>query len=292
MRLSGIISTVAGGGKTYPGDGALATTINFCGEIGSLSGLGADASGNLYIAACWVQKVTPDGILHLLGGDGAFSFGGDGGPATAAQFFVPNDLALDGTGNVYIADTGNNRIRRIAADGTITTIAGRDTLGFGGDGGAVSSAVLNSPSNLALDSAANILFSDSRNYRIRKISTDGTISTIAGNGQFAYTPDGNAALGSSIWPASLVIDNSGNLLFAERGGVRKVDGSGTLSTLIQGDPNAYVVGPALAVDRNNNVLAADTINSRILMISPNGSISTIAGNGSTSSVGGPVDGPA
>jgi uncharacterized protein (TIGR03437 family) len=292
IAANGIISTVAGGGKTYPGDGALATSINFCGEMGSLSGLGADASGNLYIAACWIEKVTPDGIVHLLGGDGDFSFGGDGGPATAAQLFVPNDLALDGAGNVYIADTGNNRIRRIATDGTITTIAGGDAFGFGGDGGPASAAVLNSPLNLALDSAGNIFFSDSGNYRIRRISTDGTIATIAGNGQYAYTPDGNAALGSSIWPASLAVDNSGNVLFAERGGVRKIDGRGVLSSLIEGNPNAYVAGPALAIDRNNNLLIADYLNNYILMVSPDGSISTIAGNGSASSIGGPADGPA
>jgi uncharacterized protein (TIGR03437 family) len=292
ISSSGIITTVAGGGKTYPGDGALATNADFCGEIGTLSGLGADASGNLYIAACWVQKVTPGGILHLLGGDGDFSFGGDGGPATAAQFFVPNDLALDGTGNIYIADTGNNRIRRIATDGTITTIAGGDSFGFGGDGGPASAAVLNAPINLALDSAGNMFFSDSGNYRIRKISTDGTIATVAGNGQFTYTPDGNTALGSSIWPAALAIDNSGNLLFAERGGVRKIDGRGVLSSLIQGDPNAYIAGPGLVVDQNNNVLFTDVLNSRILMISPDGTVSTLAGIGSTNSVGGPADGPA
>jgi sugar lactone lactonase YvrE len=83
----GIISTVAGGGKIYPGDGAAATTINFCGEAGTLSGLGTDASGNLYIAACWIQKITPDGIVHLLGGDGDFSFGGDGGARYGCSVF-------------------------------------------------------------------------------------------------------------------------------------------------------------------------------------------------------------
>ena len=170
ISSNGVISTVAGGGKEYPGDGAAATSINFCGEGGTLSGLGTDASGNLYIAACWIQKVTADGVVHLLGGNGIFSFGGDGGPATAAQFFVPNDLALDEDGNVYVADTGNNRIRRIATDGTITTIAGSDTFGFGGDGGPASAAVLNSPSNVALDRAGNIFFTDSGNCRIRRIS--------------------------------------------------------------------------------------------------------------------------
>jgi uncharacterized protein (TIGR03437 family) len=292
ISSNGIISTVAGGGKEYPGDGAAATSINFCGESGTLSGLGTDASGNLYIAACWIQKVTADGIVHLLGGNGNFSFGGDGGPATAAQFFVPNDLALDADGNVHVADTGNNRIRRIATDGTITTIAGSDTFGFAGDGGPVSAAVLNSPSNVALDSAGNIFFTDSRNCRIRKISPSGTITTISGNGLCTCTPDGNAALGSSIGPGALAIDNSGNLLFAENGGVRKIDGHGVLSTLVEGIRNTWVSGPVLAVDQSNNVLMTDVLHNRILMVSADGQISTIAGGGSTGTAGGPVDGPA
>jgi uncharacterized protein (TIGR03437 family) len=289
VSSDGVISTVAGGGKTYPGDGEAATSINFCGEAESLAGLGIDASGNLFIAACWIETVTADGVIHILGGNGNFSFGGDGGPATAAQFFVPNDLALDAEGNIYVADTGNNRIRRIATDGTITTIAGGDTLGFGGDGGPASAAVLNSPSNLALNSAGEIFFADSRNYRIRKISSDGTITTIAGNGRLAHTPDGNAALGSSVWPGALAIDNSGNVLFAENGGVRKIDGDGILSTLLEGIPDTWVSGQALAVDQNNNVLMTDVFNNRILIISPDGRISTIAGGGTAS---GSADGPA
>ena len=289
ISSNGVISTVAGGCTKYPGDGEAATSINFCGEAQSLSGLGTDASGNLYIAACWIQKVTADGVVHLLGGNGNFSFGGDGGPAKAAQFFVPNDLAVDTEGNVYIADTGNNRIRRIATDGTITTITGSDTLGFGGDGGSASAAVLNSPSNLALNSAGEIFFTDSRNYRIRKISRNGTITTVAGSGSFAHTSDGNAALGSSIWPAALAIDNSGNLLFSESGGVRKIDERGILSTLIEGTPGTYVSSSALAVDANNNVLTLDVFGNRILMVSPDGQISTVAGSGAA---GGPADGPA
>jgi uncharacterized protein (TIGR03437 family) len=289
VSSNGIISTVAGGGKEYPGDGAAATSINFCGEAQSLSGLGTDASGNLYIAACWIQKVTADGIVHLLGGNGTFSFGGDGGPATAAQFFVPNDLALDADGNVYVADTGNNRIRRIATDGTITTVAGTDTLGFGGDGGPASAAVINSPSNLALDSAGNIFFTDSGNCRIRKIRPNGTIITISGNGRCTYTPDGNAALGSSIGPGALAIDKSGNLFFAENGGVRKIDGQGVLSTLVEGIRDTWFSGPALTVDQNNNVLMTDVIHNRILMASPDGHVLTVDGSGGTGATGIAVD---
>jgi uncharacterized protein (TIGR03437 family) len=289
ISSNGIISTVAGGGKEYPGDGAAATSINFCGEGQSLSGLGTDASGNLYIAACWIQKVTEDGIVHLLGGNGFFSFGGDGGPAMAAQFFVPNDLALDADGNVYVADTGNNRIRRIATDGTITTVAGTDTLGFGGDGGLASAAVLNSPSNLALDSAGNIFFTDSGNCRIRKIRPNGMIITISGNGRCTYTPDGNPALGSGIWPGALAIDKSGNLFFAENGGVRKIDGQGVLSTLVEGIRDTWFSGPALTVDQNNNLLMTDIIHNRILMVSPDGQVSTVDGSGGTSATGIAVD---
>ena len=289
VSSSGVISTVAGGGEKYPGDGATATSIKFCGEAGTLSGLGTDARGNLYIAACWIQKVTADGIVHLLGGNGDFSFGGDGGPATAAQFLVPRDLALDADGNVYVADTGNNRIRRIARNGTVTTVAGADAVGFGGDGGPASAAVLNSPSNLAIDSTGNIFFTDSRNCRIRKFRPNGTITSIAGNGQCAYTPDGKAALGSGISPGALAIDKSGNLFFAENGGVRKIDGQGVLSTVAEGIRDTWFSGPALTVDENNNLLMTDVGNDRILMVALDGQVSIIAGSSGHGATGIAVD---
>lgn len=288
VSSNGTITTIAGGGQTFPGDSAVATSISFCGENESLSGLGADAAGNLYVAACWIQKITPDGILHLIGGNGNFSFGGDGGPATSAQLFVPSDVEVDAQGNVYIADSDNNRIRKIDPSGTITTIAGNNTVGYGGDGGQATAAQLKFPSYLAVDKNGNLLFTDS-NYRIRKIARDGTIMTIAGTGQFfGHVPDGTPALGSSISPGAMAVDNSGNLFFNENGAVRRIDGQGILSTL--GNTGAIGVS-ALAVDQNNNVLVADGLHNIIVTISPDGHVSTIAGNGSTQATG-PGDGPA
>jgi hypothetical protein len=115
------------------------------------------------------------------------------------------------------------------------------------------------------------------------------IITISGNGRCTYTPDGNPALGSGIWPGALAIDKSGNLFFAENGGVRKIDGQGVLSTLVEGIRDTWFSGPALTVDQNNNLLMTDIIHNRILMVSPDGQVSTVDGSGGTSATGIAVD---
>jgi uncharacterized protein (TIGR03437 family) len=149
--------------------------------------------------------------------------------------------------------------------------------------------VLNFPNSLAVDSTGNIFFTDSRNCRIRKIRPDGTITSISGNGGCSYTPDGKAALGSGIWPGALAIDKSGNLFFAENGGVRKIDGQGVLSTVAEGIRDAWFSGPALTVDQNNNLLMTDVGNDRILMVTPEGQVSIIAGSSGHGATGIAVD---
>jgi sugar lactone lactonase YvrE len=141
-----------------------ATSVNFCDANESLSALALDDEGNLYVAACWLQRIAPNGVLSIVAGNGNYSFGGDGAPATAAQLFGPTGLALDRSGNLYIADMGNNRIRKVRTDGKIETIAGSDTYGYAGDGGPATAAQTSAPFSVAVDREGNIFFTDSGNH--------------------------------------------------------------------------------------------------------------------------------
>jgi uncharacterized protein (TIGR03437 family) len=299
---NGVISTFAGGGKAFPGDGMHATLVNFCGDAQSLSGLSTDSDGNLYVAACWIQKITPDGVLSNVAGNGNYSFGGDGGPPTNAQFFGPTDVGVDSDGNLFIADYGNNRVRKVGLDGIITTVAGNDNFGYGGDGGPAVQALLNFPGKIALDRSGDLFITDTVNLRIRRVSPDGTITTFAGNGKSGFSPDGTTALGANINPGAITFDNEGNLVLVDGNTVRKVGSDGIISTVagngmygFSGDggqaTDASLYAPvALSVDPNNNLLIADVVNNRVRKVSPDGIISTIAGNGSVGSPGNVGDG--
>lgn len=291
ISVDGTISTIAGGGNIFPGSGSKATQVGFCTE--SISGLSTDSEGNLFIAACWIQKVSRDGILTNIAGNGIYNFGGDGGPATKAQFSSASGLAVDGRGNLYIADRDNNRIRRVGTDGNILTIAGNDEFGFGGDGGPATQALLNSPTSIAIDGAGNLFFTDTRNSRIRKVSPSGQIATVSGNGTLGFSPDGTKALEASIRPGPLAVDKSGNLIFVDGFRIRKIGSDGILTTLVGNGTQANTGdgGPAveaslananaIAIDGNNNVLISS---GGIRKISPDGiitSITTIAAEGSS-----------
>ena len=141
---------------------------------------------------------------------------GDGGPAIFARLNSPRGLAVDGNGNLYIADTGNNRIRKVTPSGLITTIAGSGTKGFSGDGGAGTSAQLNTPYAVAVDSAGNVYIADYLNSRIRKLAVNGVITTIAGNGTFSYSGDGGPATSAALFfPSGVAVDSSGNVYIAD-----------------------------------------------------------------------------
>ena len=153
------------------------------------AGVALDGAGNLYIADTAnqrIRKVDAAGVISTVAGDGTFGFGGDGGPATAAQLYFPNGVAPDGAGNLYIADFNNQRIRKVDAAGVISTVAGDGTFGFGGDGGPATAAQLYLPSDVALDGAGNLYIADTANQRIRKVDAAGVISTVAGDGTQGY----------------------------------------------------------------------------------------------------------
>src|SRR5271157_2726352 len=285
----GTITTVAGNGTYgFSGDGGPATSAS----LGGPRGVAVDSAGNLYMAELFndrIRKVSA-GTISTVAGNGAYRYSGDGGPATSASLNYPSGVALDSAGNLYIADSSNNRIRGVAG-GTITTIAGNGFENFSGDGGLATSASLSLPEGVAADSAGNLYIADSGNQRIRKVS-GGTITTIAGNGMQGFSGDGGPATSASLtYPAGVAVDPAGNLYIADyyNNRIRKVSG-GTITTVAGNGTLGYSGdgGPAtsaslywpqgVAVDSAGNLYIADTGNQRIRKVS-GGTITTVAGNG-------------
>jgi NHL repeat len=202
------------------------------------SAVAVDASGNVYTTlegADEVIKITPGGSSSVFAGTGTGGFSGDGGPATSAKLNSPRGIGIDSSGNVYIADTGNNRIRKVTVAGIISTVAGTGTAGFSGDGGAATAAKLSGPYGVSVDASGTIYIADTGNHRVRNISS-GTITTIAGTGTSGFTGDGGTATSAQLAsPHDAIADTSGNVYIADTGNnrVRKIT-SGTISTIAGG----------------------------------------------------------
>jgi sugar lactone lactonase YvrE len=231
VTTGGVFSTVAGtdrgvfgGVSGFGGDGGPATSA----LLNRPTYIAVDAAGNLYIADFRnqrVRKVTPDRLITTVAGNGELGFSGDGGPATSAQLNSPTGVAVDAAGNLYIADSLNQRVRKVTPDGLINTVAGNGALGFSGDGGPATSAQLNSPEGIAVDSAGNLYIVDSFNQRVRKVSPSGVISTVAGNGASGFSGDGGPATSAQLNdPKGIAVDDAGNLYVADTGNhrIRKV----------------------------------------------------------------------
>ena len=285
----GAITTYAG--RDFSGDGGPATAARLLAP----AGVALDPAGNLYIADTAdhrIRKVTPGGTISTYAGSGNFGFSGDGGPATAAELNFPRDVALDPAGNLYIADSGNSRIRKVSPGGTISTYAGSGSRGFSGDGGPAAAAQLNNPVGMALDPAGNLYIADITNNRIRKVTSGGTISTYAGSGSFGFSGDGGPATDAQLGvPVGVALDPAGNLYIADHdnGRIRKVTSGGTISTYagsgsrgLSGDGGpataAQLYSPhGVALDTAGNLYIADS--NRIRKVTPGGTISTYAGTG-------------
>jgi trimeric autotransporter adhesin len=224
---TGDITTIAGDGTYgYGGDGDPGPATKA--EFRNPEGIAFDAAGNLYIADsgnCRIRKMTPTGAITTVAGNGQQGFYGDGGAATAAKLLIPAAVRLDGMGNLYISDTNNQRIRKVTPSGTISTVAGNGTTGFFADGGPAILAALNRPIGMAVDAAGNLYIADSSNYRVRRVSPAGAITTVAGNGTFGFAGDGGDAMAAELgYVSAVVVDGAGNLYISDtiNGRVRKV----------------------------------------------------------------------
>ncbi len=288
------ISTFAGTGTgSFSGDGGAATAA----ALYHLGGIDMDAAGNFYICDAGnnrIRKVSSAGIITTFAGNGSAGYSGDGGAATAAALNGPSGVKVDASGNVYIADYNNSVIRKVNTSGVITTIAGTGTSGYSGDGGAATAARLYAPQAIAIDAAGNLFIADEANNLIRKISTSGIITTVAGGGSSGLG-DGGAATDATLYrPGGVAFDASGNLYIsdAQNNRIRIVNTSGVINTFagngtagFSGDGGAATAAklntPArITFDLSGNLYVADYINNRVRKISTSGIITTICGTGS------------
>jgi sugar lactone lactonase YvrE len=313
----GTITTAAGGGKDWNiADGVSANSV-----ILLPIAVAVDGSGNLSIAD-WqfntrVRRVSAAGILTTVAGNGQYCcFSGDGGPAASAQFSDPSSVALDASGNIYIADARNGRIRKVSPDGTITTVAtacywpddiwtpcgiavdATSNLYTSDDSGVFrispsggKTKLADFGSGLALDRAGDLFIADQYHGVIRKVSPEGTSTIIAGTGNIGFSGDGGPATDAELsLPTSLAVDGSGNLYIADSGNrrIRMVSATGVINTVADAsadlDGNLAGFGlnnviTGLAVDNSGNIFFEELSSSarRIRRVSPDGTVTTIAG---------------
>ena len=249
LKYSGTqVSLFAGNGTSgYLGDGVQATKA----QVGEVTSMVMDSSNNFYLADrgnSRIRKIDSSGFITTIAGTGSAVASGDNGPALKAGM-DPSDIALDKSGNIYVADMQNNAIRKFTSGGTISTIVGTGTAGYSGDGGPASKAALNHPSGIGLDSAGNLYICDFGNSVIRKMTTDGTIRTIAGNGKsYPFSGDG-AALKVNLSPYRVIVDPSGNLYVSDWANdrIRKLAPiNATKLAVVSGDKQTGSAGTKLA----------------------------------------------
>lgn len=250
IAADGTLTTYAGNGESgFSGDGGPARAA----RLAWPTGLALDASGNLYIADTQndrIRKVSAAGVIQTVAGSGSALSDGDGGPATSAGLSVPEGVAVDPAGNLYVADTGGHRIRKVTTDGTIRTIAGSDQWGTSGDGGPAVQAQLINPRMLALDGQGNLLFTYSSARMVRRITPAGMIARVAGTGQAGRTGDNGPAIAARLeLPWGIAVDAAGDILISD-GGVRMIDTAGVIHTLNTiftsqlGSPSSFGVAAA------------------------------------------------
>lgn len=289
--------TVAGtGARAFSGDGGPASASALVRPLALAVGPG----GEIYIAeGNRVRVVGKDGRISTFAGTGLAGYGGDEGPASQAQLNLPQGVAVDSAGNVYIADTLNNRVRRVSPDGTIATVSGTGEAGYSGDGKSGRQARLNLPTGLAIGFGDSLFIADTGNNVVRELAPDGVIQTVAGTGDAGYRGDGFDAQSALLHaPGGVAFDDEGNLYIADtlnqrvrrvdvRGQIQTVAGTGDPGYLGDGRQAGYAelnlatnplegMGQGLAVDSQGDVLIADALNHRVRRLDVKGVITTIA----------------
>jgi len=267
---AGVVTTLAGSGTQGSANGTGAAASFY-----QPTGVAADASGNIYVADNdnnQVRKITPGGVVTTLAGSG--TKGSVNGTGTAAEFAYPLGVATDAAGNVYVADFGNNLIRKITPAGVVSTLAGSGTAGA--VNGTGTAAAFNQPSALAIDASGNIYVADYGNNLVRKISTAGVVTTLAGSGS-AGSANGNGTAASFNNPQGIAVDASGNVYVADYGNnlVREISPAGAVTTLGSGNSinnntgnaNPFATPYGIAVDATGNVYISDYSGSTIEEIS-------------------------
>ncbi len=301
---SDVITTVAGGGTTaFVGDGGPAIAAGLSSPRGSVVG----SDGSIFIADAGhnrVRRVSPDGIITTIAGNGSAVFSGDNGLATSAGM-EPHDVALGPDGSLYIADSDNHRIRKVSPAGTITTIAGNGMAAFAGDNGPATSASLRFPESIAMGADGSLYIADRVNQRIRKISPDGFIATVAGSGLSGFAGDGGPAKSARLSnPNGVTVDRDGNIFIADQGNrrIRKVSPAGIITTVAGNGTLVFQSGvPAtqagfspddvvaatdgsVYIVENNGAATSSALNG-IRKVSPDGIITTFSGGGPDDNLG-------
>ena len=284
---AGVVSTLAGlAGSSGSADGT-GSAARFCYPYG----VAVDGSGNVYVADTdnyTIRKITPAGVVSTLAGL-AGSSGSADGTGSAARFDYPYGVAVDGSGNVYVADSGNNTIRKITPAGVVSTLAGMAGSSGSADGTG-SAARFNYPTGVAVDGSGNVYVADTGNNTIRKITPAGVVSTLAGTAGSSGSADGTGSAARFYYPYGVAVDGSGNVYVADNDNytIRKITPAGVVSTLAglagssgsadgTGSAARFYYPYGVAVDGSGNVYVADTDNDTIRKITPAGVVSTLAG---------------
>jgi sugar lactone lactonase YvrE len=274
------MEVLAGSGRGGFADGAGAAA-QFDGPVG----IAKDGEGNIIIADYRnhrVRKITPDGTVSTLAGSGNEGFAD--GAGAAAQLHYPRGVAVDGKGSIIIADSGNHRVRKVTPDGTVSTLAGSGSAGFADGAGAA--AQFYCPFGVAVDGEGSIIIADWGNHRVRKLTPDGTVSTLAGSGRAGFA-DGAGAAAQFNHPYGVAVDGKGNMIIMDSNNhrVRKVTPDGTVSTLAGSGSSGFADGAGaaaqfndprgVAVDGEGSFIIAEYNNKRLRKITPDGTVSTL-----------------